>query len=297
MEKASWAYFESQIKKFFRNSRTSCYELIVSLNNICSPSVVKEIKRINSYFLLFKDTNEGLESGTKILHNRIGLFSKKICIDREYNHSFIGFLASAYHEMPPKTLVYLRIIGRQTTPSRKFIKYMEESICHLISENTIGTINNTIKLGRSMESKTIFCVDSFSSRNVFSPTKFYLVTVTIYFWGCLNRMPFCLFDEVWYMMKYLSYLLFFYFCLFFVGDWEPSTSAIHLKVFWQYLFKRGFLDHIEYLSFYTVRTVFHHPDIYNTSWYRSTRNNNFLTRNWISSQSGTSEDEFFNGDM
>lgn len=99
------------------------------------------------------------------------------------------------------------------------------------------------------------------------------------------------------MMKYFSNLLFFYFCLFRVGNGEPSTAAIHLKILWKLLLKRRFLDDIKYLSFDSIRTIFHYADIDNTSRNCSARNNNLFTRSWVYTESDSSEYELIDGDI
>ena len=110
-------------------------------------------------------------------------------------------------------------------------------------------------------------------------------------------MPNGIFCELWDMMKDFSYLLFFDLYLLFIGDGEPSTSSIDLKMLWERCFKRGLLDDIEYLSFDTIRAIFYHADIDDTSWDSSSRNQDFFARSWVYAKSGSSEYELIYGDI
>lgn len=199
--------------------------------------------------------------------------------------------------MTPETLIYFSIVSRESAFSCELIKNMKENIRRLITQSTVSAVDNTVKLSWSMKAKTIFLVDSFSSWNIFSPTEFYFVSVSIRFWWDLNRVPSSIFGQFWRMMKDFSYLLFLDFCLFFIRNREPSTSSVHLEMFRKYLLKRGFLHDIEYLSFDAIGPVFHNTDIHNTSRDSSSRNDNSFPRCWISRKTCASENEFFYGNI
>ncbi len=199
--------------------------------------------------------------------------------------------------MTPETLIYFGIISGEPTLSSELIKNLKKRICGFISQDTISTVNNSIKLSRSMKTKTIFIVYSFSSGDVFSPAKLYFISISIDFWRSLNRMPNGILRQFRYMMKDFSYLLFLDLYLFFVGNWEPSTSSIDLKMLRKRYFERGFFDHIEYLSLDAIGTIFDYSYIDDASRDCSSWDKYFFTRSWVDTESGSSEYEFIDGDI
>lgn len=216
-------------------------------------------------------------------------------IHRDYDHGLPCFLTPTDNEMSPKTDIGLHVIGRESILSSKSIKSTKYFIHYIIPQNTVGTIHDTIKLARFMKSKSVFVVHSFSSRDIFSPTKFYFITVTINLWRAHNRMPCGILYQFRIMNKDFSDLLFFHFELFLVWDWEPSATSIHLEIFWEFCFQRRFLDDTKNLPFYAIRSIFEDTNIYCTLRNSPTRDENFFTR-WITTETNTSENQFFNKD-
>lgn len=199
--------------------------------------------------------------------------------------------------MSPKSCIHLGIVGGESALSCELIKYMKEGIGCLVTKDTITTVYDSIKLCWSMKSKSIFLMDSLSSWDIFSPAKFYFIAISMDFWWDLNRMPVCIFCQFRSMMKHLVYLLFFYLRLLVIGNREPSTSSIDLKMLWKCLFKRGFLHYIENLPFDTIWSIFDYTDIDNTSWYCSSWYDNSFPRSRISRKACTSEDQFFHSNI
>ena len=154
--------------------------------------------------------------------------------------------------MPPKAHIRLHIIGWKSIFTSKRIKGTKYIIDRIISEDTVGTIHYSVKLARFMETKSILIIHSFSSRDIFSPAKFELISVPIHFWRSNNRMPSSSCNHLWVMNKYFSDLLFLHLELFLVWDRQPSTPTIHLKMFRKSRFERRSFDDAENLPFYTI---------------------------------------------
>ncbi len=154
--------------------------------------------------------------------------------------------------MPPKAHIRLHIVCWKSIFTSKSIKRTKYIIHYVVSEDTVGTVHYPIKLTRFMKSKSVLIIHSFSSRDIFSPAKFQLISVPIYFWRSNNRMPSSSCDHLWSMNKYFSDLLFLHLELFLVWDRQPSAPAIHLKMFRKSRFERRSFDDAENLPFYTI---------------------------------------------
>lgn len=164
----------------------------------------------------------------------------------------MGFLPLADNKMTPKSLVCLCIIGRKSAFSSKLVKDMIQSIDSFIAQHAVVAIDDTVELSCRMKTKSICLMDSFTPRDVFSPAKLDLIAVAKNFWRCFDRVPRSMFGKLWSVMKYFSYLLFFYLQLLLVGDRQPSASSVYLKMLWEYLLKRGFFYYGDNLSFDTI---------------------------------------------
>lgn len=198
--------------------------------------------------------------------------------------------------MSPKTNICLHIVCWQSIFSCKGIKSTEYIIYHIISEDTVCTVDDTIKLSWFMETKSVSIIDSFSCRDIFSPAEFELISVPVDLWRGNNRMPCGICYYLWCMHEYFTYLLFFHFELFLVGYWEPSTSSVHLEVIWEFCFEWRFFDDTKDLSLDSIGTILEDTNIDYTLWY-STSWNKYLLPCRIATKSYTSENKLLNEDI
>ena len=249
----------------------------------------------------------------------------KFVIDTENKHNLICEVGFSYHEMSPEPDICFRVISGKSRFSGIYIHFLENSIDFVICEYTEITIDNPIELSLGMEPKTECIVDSFFLGNVFSPREFNLISVSIDFWRCNNRVKnrrFSLdsntnslsyyssfeyflvrflnfyhrrllrFIPIFlHIMKSLTNLFCFDFQLFFVGDRKPFTSAIYLIMSRKFLFDRGFLYGIQKLGFKVPLFHLKYTKIYDTSRNNSSGNDN-LSSIWGYSKSFSSEYEF-----
>lgn len=216
-----------------------------SLYDICFPSIVEEVSRSNSR----NHADKFFECFSEFY---LLIFSEIIDIHRNYDHSLTCFFAASDDEVTPESYACFDIIGWDAIFPGKCIKSCKYIINHFISEDTIGTIHDTVKLTRFMKTKTIVIMDSFASGDVFSPAKFYLVPIAIDLWRSNNGMPCYPLNHLWMVCENFSHLLFFYLKLFFVWYWEPSTPSIDLKFVRELGFEWGFFYHAKELSLETI---------------------------------------------
>jgi len=105
---------------------------------------------------------------------------------------------------------------------------MEYRIDLFICESTVRTVDDTVELSLSMESKTEIIMNTFTLTDIFPPGELDFIAITIDLWRSDDRMPggiSCEFTEV---MKCLSNLSFLYFELIFIADREPLCTPIEL---------------------------------------------------------------------
>lgn len=144
-----------------------------------------------------------------------------------------------------------------------------------------------------MKSKSIIIMDSFTSWDIFSPAKFYFITVSINFWWRNNRMPSSTLHHLRMVHENLSHLLFLHLELFLVGNREPSAASVDLENFWKSGFERRFLHYSEELSLETIWPILEHTDIHHTSRNSSSWYEDFLAWRRVYGKTYASEDEFF----
>ena len=263
--------------------------VIFSLNHISITGIVEEISRGNR--------GESWNKRSQRLSEFFLLSLTEIHrIHRDYYHRLPCFLAPTDNEMAPETNICFHIIRWESIFPSKSIKGPKYVIHNVISEDTVRTIHDTIKLARLMKSKSIFIIHSFSGWDIFSPTKLHLISVSIHLWRGYDRMPSCIFYHFRIMNKHLSDLLFFHLELLLVGYWEPSATSIHLEMLWEPSFQRRFFDDTKDLPFYTIWSVFDHSDIDNTLRNSTSWDEDFLPRR-ITTKTDTSEDQFLNEDI
>ena len=150
----------------------------------------------------------------------------KNAIHRKNKHNFIGVFCLTDHKMTPKTNLHFRVISWKIRISRNSINFAENLIHLIISQYTITTIFDTIERAWQMESKTIFVMNIFAGRNIFSPRKFYFIAIMLSLNGRNNWVKCSIFHSILNMKKRLLNLIFFDFQLFFVRNQEPFTTSI-----------------------------------------------------------------------
>lgn len=139
--------------------------------------------------------------------------------------------------MAPESYPSSWIICRKSRFPRKNINIAEYCIYGFITQNTVATIFYPIVLSRKMKSKPKLIVNIFAIRNIFSPGKLELISVSNRLRRGDNRMKCRLFYRMFQWMKSLSNLSFFYRELLLIRNLEPLTSPIYLPVFGKFLLK------------------------------------------------------------
>ena len=197
----------------------------VARHNISFSSIFKHKNRNNIWEFFGQLLSDICK---KNIYENIFLISCLIknAIHRKNKHNFIGVFCLTDHKMTPKTNLRFRVISWKIRISRNSINFAENLIHLIISQHTITTIFDTIERAWQMESKTIFVMNIFAGRNVFSPRKFYFIAIILSLNGCNNWVKCGIFHLILNMKKRLLNLIFFDFQLFFVRNREPFTTSI-----------------------------------------------------------------------
>lgn len=129
--------------------------IILSLNHISIASVMEEVSRGNCR----KSGNKRSQCLSEFFLLSLTQIHR---IHRNYDHRLACFLTPTDDEMPPETYICFHIVRWEPIFSCKSIKGTKYIIHNFISEDTVRTIHDTIKLSRFMKSKSILIIYSFS---------------------------------------------------------------------------------------------------------------------------------------
>jgi hypothetical protein len=196
--------------------------------------------------------------------------------------------------MSPKSFSWFRIVSWKFGGSGEGVYFFENCVNFFICENTILTIDDSVKSSLFVESESEIIMDSFFRGDVFSPRELDFITIGEYFRRTDNRMKCRSLHFVTDVMKRLTNLTFFDLELVFILDRKPLAATVDLDSRLEIFFERRLLHDIYYLPFDEARFAAKDSNINNTLGYSTTRDENLFSFR-SASKSLAAEDEFLDG--